>query len=709
MKTRPLQTGVIITSGLVALLVMAFFGTEARAGRLSDAASPYLRSHADDGIDWYPWGEAALDRARDEQRLIFLSIGYATCHWCHVQTRTTFADRRVIELLNREFVSILVDREERPDLDHHFAAVMAAATGQSGWPANFVLLPDGTPLFAAGYIAPEPEFGAPGLLAVARSLAAEWRGNRAALLRGGAETAEQIRGMLAAVPVGQGEGREDPRDAAARAWTARFDREYGGFGRSGKFLMPNVLSFLLHHGVAAGDRELLENVYRTLDRMAAGAVRDQLGGAFHRYAVDRFWQVPHFEIMLDQNAALAMLYLEAYQASGRRRYAMVASGILDDLLDRFRLPGGGFATALDADAGGAEGGYYTWTPDEVRAVLGGDAAGPFLDAYLDAGAGLVDGRATLRLRREPGLRGETQAELAASLSRLRDAREARPPPLRDDKVLTSWNALAVSALARAARILKDDRYRRAAVEVAELLAGEAGDGRLVHTLGGDGRGGEVFLDDYAFVIAALIDLYETDFRVGHLDAARSLARDMIARFQPAPGRPFLFTPVDVPGDVPARAILRESDMASGNAVALMALNRLALYGAGGAVGEQANAVGQGLGRFLDAEGASAAGLLRALDYLPATAREIVIVGLPDDPATEALLDEVNRRLLRGAVVALIPPGAPEDNDAWPLLAGRPLLADKPTAYVCRNRICRLPVDTPAELGAQLDAVQREAR
>jgi uncharacterized protein YyaL (SSP411 family) len=622
-----------------------------------------------------------------------------------VQARTTFSDARVIADLNEHFINILVDREERPDLDHHFAGIMAAMTGSSGWPANFVLAPDRTPLFAAGYIAPEPEYGAPGLLMVARSLVTEWDDNREAIRRDVAIISEQIRALFAAAPTGAAQGGKDPRDLAMRAWSASFDPDYGGFGRGEKFLLPNVLSFLLRQGVGRGDPDLLANVFRTLDHMAAGGVRDHLGGAFHRYAVDRFWQVPHFEIMLEENALMAILYLEAFQASGNPSYAAVARGILDDLLARFRLSEGGFAAALDAETEGAEGFYYTWTEAEVRAVLGSQAAEPFLESYLDPDHGLVRERSVLRLLQDPESLLAVQTQFATSLSRLRQARAERPAPLRDDKVLTSWNALAVSAFAKAAQVLGDVRYYQVArEELANLLAYAGDAGRLTHSRRAERRGEEVFLDDYAFLIQALIDLYETDFQVGRLDDARRLMEALIDRFQAEPGRPFLFTPVDHSSDIPARAILREQGAPSGNAAALVALHRLLLFGAEASFEEQTRAVSLGLGRFLESSAGLATGLLHALDFRPDEAREIVIVGNADDADTRDLLREVYKRLLLGTVLALIPPDAPLENKTWPLLSGRPLMDDKPTAYVCRNRICRLPVDSPAALAAQLDAL-----
>jgi uncharacterized protein YyaL (SSP411 family) len=688
----------------LAILWLGLSVTPARAGRLSEATSPYLLLHAEDAIDWYPWGEEALARARREGKPIFLSIGYASCYWCHVLARTTFADERVIETLNEHFVSILVDQDERPDLSGHFMEIMLAMTGSSGSPANFFLTPDVVPLFAAGYLAPEPEYGAPGFVEVVHALVRAWSDDREGILRDAEIIRAQLRDLAEPVPTGAARG-QDPRDAAARSWSASFDETYGGFGSESKFLLPNVLSFLLHHAVWRGDAALLANVFRTLDQMAAGGVRDQLGGAFHRYAVDRFWQVPHFEIMLAENALLARLYLEAYQASGKPLYAAVARGILDDLLARLRLVGGGFAASLDAETEGTEGLFYTWTAAEVRSVLGADAE-PFLAAYLDQTHGLVAGRSVLRLVDGPESLARADL-LAESRSRLLAARGEREAPLRDDKVLTSWNALAVSAFAKAAQVLDDARYLKVAQKEMRHLLGAA-EVRLTHSRLGAKAGEAVFLDDYAFLVAALLDLYETDFEASRLDDARALMETVVERFQEEEGAPFRFTPIDRSSDIPARTVLSEEGAPSGNAAALVALHRLVLFGAEEAFAEQTRAISERLGRTLEVSAASATGLLRALDFTPDEAHEIVIVGDLADEGTRSLLREVYGRLVHGTVLAVIAPDVPRENERWPLLAARPLIDDKPTAYVCRKRLCDWPVNTPAELAAQLDKLVSRA-
>ena len=691
----------------VALWLGLLTSPVAEAGaKLAGEKSPYLLKHVNDAIDWHPWGDDALELAERENRMIFLSIGYSTCHWCHVMARTTFSDPRIVALLNDNFVSILVDREERPDIDRHFADVMMAKTGRSGWPANFLMTPDLVPLFAAAYIAPEPAYGEPGLVSVAELLAAEWRENPDAVALEAERIATKLRDRLAPAAPGLARGSEDPRNRAVRAWTGYLDLRHGGFGKGQKFPLPNVLSLLLHQAVKRQDAALLDMVFLTLDHMAAGGIRDQLGGAFHRYAVDRSWLVPHFEIMLDENAVLAVVYIKAFQASGDPRYAVVARGILDDLLARFRLPGGGFGSALDADTEGVEGRYYTWTADEVRSVLGGDHSVPFLSAYLDVEGEAVQGRNVLRLKTDPRTLLFVQEELTESRQRLLEARRERPRPFRDNKALTSANALAVSAFAIASQVLNDQHYLEVAQLEMEILLDNAAEGRgLRHSRIGDWIGDEVFLDDYAFVIQALLDLYEADFDPGHLETAAQLMDRVIDRFEDSESLPFRFVPKDEQTQIPARPVLDEElGIPSGNAAALAALYRLYLFSARPELEQLASSKLVNLGRYFDQSAMWSSGLLRAMDFKPDEAYEIVIVGRAGEEDTQALLDVVRRKLLHGVVVAVIEPDVPEENDAWPLLMRRPMMDDLATAYVCQNRLCDLPVNTPAALSGQLTKV-----
>ncbi len=683
-------------SGLMVLCLALLIGLPAQAGTLSDATRPYLLLHADDAIDWHPWGPDALELARREDRPIFLSIGYAACHWCHVLARTTFADDRVIDSLNRHFVGILVDREERPDLDGHFMAVMLAMYGRTGSPANFILTPDLVPLFAAGYLAPDAEYGEPGLVESLRTIVFAWTDDRESVRRDAEGIRTKLRSLAEPVEAGLTRGRHEPRDAAARAWVGAFDRIYGGFGGEPKFPFPNVLSFLLQYGVWNRDQTIKAHVYKTLDAMAAGGVRDQLGGAFHRYAVDRAWRLPHFEIMLAENALLARLYLEAYQASHEPRYALVAREILDDLLARFRLSDGGFASSLDAETEQIDGLFYTWTADQVTAALGAEAS-RYIAAYLESPHGV------LRLLEAPESLVETQRRLAESRARLRTFRAQRVAPFRDEKLVTSWNALAISAFAIAAQVLDDARYLRVAHDEMDRLLQAFGEYRnLRHSTYGGRATDQVFVDDYAFLAQAMVDLYETDFRQSRLDQALQIMEILLQRFQTETGKSFQFIPIDSAAPIGTRVVLNEDGMPSGNAAALLTLRRLVLYGAAAAIEEDARAIQLGLGRYLDTQSATATGLLRALDFQADEAHEIVIVGALGDKATQALLRQVRDTLLHGTVLAAIPPDGPTINENWPLLSARPMLDGKPTAYVCRKRLCDWPVNTAADLATQLE-------
>ncbi|MBF0561798.1 MAG: thioredoxin domain-containing protein [Alphaproteobacteria bacterium] len=671
-------------------------------GHAADALSPYWQSHAADPVHWQPWNEDTLAGARRDQRMVFLSIGYASCHWCHEMERETFRDPAVAQVLNQNYVNILIDREERPDLDAWFSAMLVAMNGHGGWPANLLLTPDLVPLFGANFLAPAPRYGDPGFLDVITALADTWTRDRPSILK----NVETVRGQLQALsrPPDDRSGPRavagDPRDRAVAAWRRRFDPEYGGFDNEPKFPQPVALSALLRRGSQRHDQALLAEVYRTLDAMAASGVRDPLSGAFFRYAVDRAWRIPHFEIMLADNAILASLYLEAFQASGQPRYAAVARAILGDLESRFRLADGAFATALDADSAteggvrGEEGAFYTWTADEITAALGPAAAPPVIAAFLDPHHGTLRGRSILRHLDPPDRLMETETRLAASLSQLRTARASREPPPRDDTVLTSGNALAVSAFARAARVFGDGHYLEVATAAMDrLLAAES----LRHARRGDTVSKEVFLDDYACLVQALLDLFETDFAVSHLDRARELALVMVKRFQTGPGHPFSLTPADATESaIPVQTVLDEEGLPSGNAVALAALRRLALFGADAdGFGQRVEAILGGL------DAAVAPGLLIAIDFSPEAAREVVIVGHPGDAATRALLDVVNRRLLPGTVLAVI--GPTDDDGKWALLTSRPLIDGKPAAYVCHDRRCDRPVTTATALALQLDS------
>ena len=657
---------------LIAVLIPTISPAYSANPELAHAASPYLRQHADDPVNWHTWSPEALEQARREGKVVFLSIGYASCHFCHRMARETFADPEVAKVLDATFISILIDREERPDLDAWFGRVMIATGGQAGWPMTMFLTPDLVPLFGANFMPPHGDAGGPGFLDVATALAADWRNDHDALIHNIDALRPQL-GMLAEDGAGTAIAG-DPRETLTTTRAAGLDPLYGGFGTDAKFPQPAALILLLHQAVRLENSALLNQVTKTLDYMAAGGIRDQLGGAFHRYASDRLWLAPHFEIDLSDNALLARLYLEAFQATGRATYAAIARGILDDLSTRLRRSDGAFASGLSAECGDIEGACYTWSAESIRAVLPNSQ--PFLDAYLPPGGG----RRVLRLT--PQSLDTALPGFAQDRDRLR---AARPLPPRDDKVLTSGNALTASAFALGARVFSDADDRKVAEEIIQQID--------TPTLRHRRDGAEVFLDDYAFLIQAILDLAEGGADTARLDHAQALAKTMIARFQDAPGRPLRFTPRGDHSPTPPMVLLQEDGQPTGNAVALADLERLALLR-----GETDSAVGA-LANTLAGAAAQAPGLAAAWDYRMG-AREIVIVGPPNDPNRAALLAMVNHRLLSGTVLTVLDPKAPE-NGPWAMLNPRPMEEDKATAYVCHKGICNVPVTSEEDLKAVL--------
>ena len=688
------------------LCCFLFTGTVMADNRLRDATSPYLLQHAQNPVDWYPWGTEALERAKKEQKLIFLSIGYAACHWCHVMERESFTDPKTAALLNAHYISIKVDREERPDLDGHFMEILTTFTESGGWPLNMILTPTLQPVYGGTYFPPTPAHGKPGFRSMLVFLHNEWQEDRAMVL----ERSKQF-GILPNVdlPLPTDQSQEQPKDPATEAalfWRERFDKTHGGIGEGVKFPQPAILSLLLRQSVNAQRFALADPALKTLDHMAAGGVRDQLGGAFHRYAVDRRWQIPHFEIMLYDNALLARVYLEAFQLTGQAHYALIVREILDDLLARFREPGGCFISSLDADSEGEEGLFYTWTEEEIVAVLGRAQATPFMELFFDPLEGLVAGRSVLRFMEDTHTLPKVRADLRKTRRALLTARDRRPPPARDDKILTSWNALTLSALARAGAVLGEEKYIQAAQECLEDLTRHSG-GEAAHQLRHSRRGNrlspQVFLDDYAFLTQALLDLYETTFDLRLLQKARTLANVMLDRFQPASGQPFQLTPRAQTSAIPVRTVLEDGVTPAGNSVALVSLQRLARLSEDARFKKEAGSIRQQLAVRLQKQWATSPELLHAWDYEPDRMLEVIVVGQRHHPETQSLLQEVRRRLIPGLVLVFINPDHTVDAQAWPLLSGRRALQGKPTAYVCGTRFCRIPVHHAKALAGQLDA------
>ncbi len=670
----------------------------APTNHLAGALSPYLLQHAHNPVDWYPWGTEALARAKQEDKPIFLSIGYSACHWCHVMAHESFEDAAIAAVLNRYFVCIKVDREERPDLDELYMTAVQILTRSGGWPLSVFLTPDLKPFFGGTYFPPTARAGQPGFRDVLHRIAYLWVQQRAAL----ADSAEQITQAVRANAAGSAgdhalPDRELP-DVAAKELAASFDTRHGGFGSAPKFPPVNALELLLRNYAHTKSAAVLAQVTTTLDHMAAGGLHDQLGGGFHRYATDERWLVPHFEKMLYDNAQLAALYLAAWQVTGQPRYRQVVVDTLDYVLREMTAPEGGFYSSQDADSEGHEGLYYCWTAAELEGALGVDDGRLFAQSYGVTPAGNFEGRNILT---GPHAAAQHGTKLDPLRARLLAVRAQRVPPARDEKVLTGWNALTISALARAARVLEEPRYGGAAGKAADfILTRMRRDGGLLHASRADRTGEGAFLDDYALLANALLDLYETTLDPRRLAAADELTRRMLKEFgdEKAGG---LFLTSHAHTDLLARTKPAfDGQEPAPNAAAARVLWRLGRLLDNTDYAHEAERILQAFAPMMQQMPRGFLGMLSVLDDFYNPGPEIAIVGAPDAPATRALWAEVHRRYLPGSVLVGIDPAqanAAELAQKIPLLAGRIRRDQRPTAYVCRNYSCQNPVTLPEEL------------
>ncbi len=648
--------------------------------RLAQETSPYLLQHCDNPVDWYPWGAEALERAHREDRPILLSVGYSACHWCHVMERESFEDAETAAYMNEHFVNVKVDREERPDVDALYMEAVQTISGQGGWPMTVFLDPEGVPFYGGTYFPPDEGRGMPSFRMVMEAVVQAFHDKREELH----EKAPQMRTHLGAVGrVAPGAEPLDPAllEAAVAALVARADLERGGFGGAPKFPPASALELLL-------TRDEQQVVETTLDAMLAGGLYDQLGGGFARYSVDAAWLVPHFEKMLYDNALLARAYLHGWQVLGHDRYRRACEETLDWALREMRGPEGGFYSALDADSEGEEGRFYVWTPEEIREVLGA-GADPVIDFYGVTVRGNFEGRNILHLSGGAG-RAEP-AGLAEARRALYEARAKRVWPGLDDKRLTSWNALMLAALAEAGATLGREDYLDAARGCAEFLLGSLRDdeGRLLRTYK-DGRAHlNAYLEDHAFLLEALLTLYEASFEQHWFERAQELAETLIARFGDPEHGGFFSTSDDHEALIARRKEVGDHPIPSGNSAAAMGLLRLAALTGERRYEEQA----EGVFRLFAASAArhpeAFAHLLRALEFHLSPTKGVALLG---DDASE--LAVVVRAELRPHLVLA---GGPQGSATPPLLRDRPLVDGKPTAYVCEHFACRRPVTDPEAL------------
>jgi uncharacterized protein YyaL (SSP411 family) len=693
--------------------------TPRHTNRLAGETSPYLLQHAHNPVDWYPWGPEALARAKLLDRPIFLSIGYAACHWCHVMERESFEDEATATYLNSRFIAIKVDREERPDLDQIYMGAVQAMTGGGGWPMSVFLTPEGRPFYGGTYFPDRPSHGLPSFRQLLEGIDRAWHEQRGELEDAGRRLVTQLAGQ-AANAIGAAVG-PDLLDTAVALLERSFDAANGGWGGAPKFPQPMTIEFLLRRA-AAGDARALPPARRTLDRMADGGIHDQLGGGFHRYATDAVWLVPHFEQMLYDNALLARVYLHAWALTGEARYRAVATGTLDYVLRELTTPDGAFAASQDADTDGVEGATFTWRAEELRAALGDDAA-LFSTAY-----GVTDGgnwedvtilsrvRPTADLAKLYALEGgEIEERLADARGRLLASRRRRPQPARDDKALAAWNGLAIAALADAARLLQFTpdgaadaaRYRAAAERAAEaIMQGLLDeDGRLGRSWKDGRASGQGVLEDYANLADGYLALYEATFDERWFITGRRLTDAILDRFGDLAGG-FFDTAIDHEQLVTRPKDIQDNATPSGSSMATLVLLRLAALTGESRYREAAERALSTATPYLVRYPTAFALWLQAADFALAPVAEIAIVGELDDPATRELLEAASGGYAPNRVVAAseLDAATRAVPSAVPLLAERARLGGRPTAYVCRSFACRLPVTDADALREQLAEV-----
>ncbi|NLW50502.1 MAG: thioredoxin domain-containing protein [Candidatus Brocadiaceae bacterium] len=682
----------------------------AGGNRLAESASPYLRQHSTQPVDWYPWGAEALERARTEDKPILLSIGYSACHWCHAMARECFENPAIAAAMNAHFVCVKVDREERPDLDALYMRALQLMTGLGGWPLTVFLTPDGVPFFGGTYFPPEDRAGLPGFPQVLEAVRSTYADRRDGVHQSAARILDALRSASIPEPAGEPLSA-DLWEPVLRACAARFDMEYGGFGTGSKFPQAPLLHFLLRYWGHTGDQRCHLMALSTLDRMSSGSLFDQIGGGFHRYTVDREWRVPHFEKMLCDSAQLVGLYADAHRATGRPGCLPTAVATAEYMLRELCGADGGFFASQDADTDGREGAFYLWTYGQILDCLGRDD-GRIVARYFGVdrgGAGETAGSVlsrTLTVNCIAGLfrigSAEADAVIRSGARRLFEERSRRTPLAVDHKVLTDWNALAVSGLTRLYRATGQPRYLQAARQCVELLLSAGGpDGRLVHVLPAGRADGPAFLTDYAFTCGALLDLYGATFEVEHIRSARALADTMVRQYWDSGHGLFAETGR---GNEPLIAALHDlggGPAPSGHAAACHALLRLSALED---CRQYADVAARGLTTcrpLIEANPEGAPGLLSATLRLLAPPRELVIAGT-DCPGGQGLLSRAREAYVPDLTLA----GARADEAAelaetLPLLASRRPVGGRAAAYLCSDGVCRAPVQDADALGRQL--------
>jgi uncharacterized protein YyaL (SSP411 family) len=693
---------------------------DSKPNNLIHEKSPYLLQHAQNPVDWYPWCDKAFEKARKENKPVFLSIGYSTCHWCHVMAHESFEDDEVAALMNKAFVSIKVDREERPDLDHIYMTVCQILTGSGGWPLTIIMAPDKRPFFAGTYIPKTSRFGRIGMVELIPRIIAIWSARQDEVM----ESADEIIKALQSMD----EGKPGPDmdvsvlEQAYNELDGRFDEEYGGFNNEPKFPTPHNLFFMLRYWKRTGERKALYMVEKSLREMRQGGIYDHIGLGFHRYSTDRKWLVPHFEKMLYDQALLAIAYLEAFQATGNKEYGDTAEEIFKYVLRDMTSPEGGFYSGKDADSEGKEGKFYVWEEEEIREVLGKDeadivckvfniekrgnfkdeAAGEYTGAnifYLKDPVNMIADRLKMSVT-------ELNDKISTAISELFEIRGKRIHPHKDDKILTDWNGLMIAAFARGAQVLGKKEYAEAAVNCADFVLNRLRDpeGRLLHRY----REGSAAIpgnaDDYAFMVWGLIEIYEAVFNAGYLKIAIDLNLEMISSFWDDATGGLFFTPKDGEALIIRKKQIYDGAVPSANSVAMLNMLRLSRFTGRFDLEERAVEIGRAFSNIIRQMPSAYTQFMNAVDFLIGPSYEVVIVGESDSHDTWEMIEGLRSKFMPNKVIILRPVGEVESeiDRLAGFVKGHKSIDNRATAYVCLNNACKAPTTEAAKMLELLD-------
>jgi uncharacterized protein len=660
--------------------------------KLAGEKSPYLEQHAHNPVNWYPWGEEALARARREDKPIFLSIGYSTCHWCHVMEHESFENPAIADVLNKNFVAIKVDREERPDLDDLYMTAVQGMTGQGGWPMSVFLTPDQKPFFAGTYFPPQQ------FLALLQNVAGAWKEHRGDLAAQGDQVAAFLAERIRRPGATEGDLTPALLDSAARLAQMSYDASRGGFGRAPKFPTPHKLTFLLRYAARSKDQAAAAMVKGTLDAMAGGGIHDQLGGGFHRYSTDADWLVPHFEKMLYDQAGLALAYTQAFIVFHDPRYALVARGILDYVARDLGHPEGGYYAAEDADSEGHEGTFYVWTAAEIDSVLGSERGLAFRKEYQASDIGNWEGKNILHVK---AFTTEAFDRWGGERKRLFDRRSERPRPHRDEKILVGWNGYMIEAMAYAGASLGESRYIDSARKAATFIETHLWkDGRLLRHYRNGAAPIPAYLEDYAFLGRGYLALYEATFDPEWLDRAVRVTNEMVRIFSREDGR-FAMTGADQESLLAPVVDSYDGAMPSGNSAAGVLLLRLGHLTGNREMEERGHRVLEAFHSEVAQSPDAHTEMLSGLDFYLGPRAEIIVAGEPGDHTVKEMWRAVREQYLPNAVMVARPPDLGSLSTLVPYLEAQTAWQGKPTAYVCQGYSCRLPVHDVASLQKNL--------